>query len=198
MFNDKEILEIEKKVNKFKFEYNEKRESGDYSQAYLSTLKRKMEDELKSDLKKFYDTSQSSIERELGEIKEKYLKEQETLKPDPINLLLRRQELQMEMELADEREIKEKLNEYKKTAKGDKLELDFLRVEMRKRKMEREEIELKAYMNEYDAGEEWRQLPEYKEKEEKYALISQVKRSGMLFIGNEDERRTVGLDVSGY
>lgn len=198
MFNDKEILEIEKKVNKFKFEYNEKRESGDYSQTYLSTLKRKMEDELKSDLKKFYDTSQSSIERELEEIKEKYLKEQETLKPDPIHLLLRRQELQMKMELANDKELKDMLSDYKKTAKGDKLELDFLRVEMRKRQMEREEIELKAYMNEYDAGEEWRHLPEYKEKEEKYALISQVKRSDMLFIGNEDKQRTVGLNVSGY
>ena len=198
MFNDKEYLAIETKFNKMKTEYVEKMEHGIFDKGYLSTLKTEMENELQSDLQGYYENNQRTLEEEMGKIKADYVKEQEALKPDAPTQLLKRQELQMKMELSSEVELKNMLKSYQATAQGDKLELDHLRVEMRKRGMQEEEIHLKAYMDEYNAGEEWANLPEYQEKQQKWASTQQYRRTGLLHIGEGDDRKVVQLKVSKF
>ena len=195
MFNDKEYLEIETKLNVFTKKYNEQKEKGVYEATYLMKLKKDMEAELKADLQAYYDNQQTNLTEELEKIKEDWVNEQESLKPDASTQLLKRQELQMKMELASEKELKDMLEAYKKTAEGDKVELDFLRVEFRKRDLATEEIHLKAYMSEYNAGEEWRKHPEYLEKDQKLNNIFATRRTNMLHISDGDERRAVQLNV---
>jgi hypothetical protein len=196
MFDDKEYLAIEKKTLKFQEDYASKKDSKMYSTKFLE----EMETALQNDVQKFYDRLQTESEAKIEELKDIQAKKQADAKIDPTEELLKRQDIQMKLELAADYELEDMVKNYIETAEGDKTELDFLRLELRKRglkdKKEKElDLKLNVYMKEYNITEQWKNAPEYQAAEAQLGLLSQVRKTGMLHITDGEEKRAVLLNV---
>lgn len=200
MFNDEKYLAIEKKMNKFQYEYSGKKITDQFKTSYLSVLKEEMEKEIKNDLQTYYDDVKASAEAQIEALKKIEEEKQAEVKIDPTEELLKRQDIQMKLDLAEDKEIQDMVENYIETGEGDKTELDFLRVELRKRGLKDKkdmelELKLKVYMKEYNITEQWKNSPEYQKAIEDIALLAHVRNTGYLHIKEDEGNRLVKIGV---
>lgn len=200
MFNDEKYLAIEKKISKLQEEYANKKNSGVYTKSYLSVLKEEMENELKNDLQAYYDGLQANAEDKVEELKKIEAKKLADAKIDPSEEIIRRQDLQMKLDFADDHELVEMVDNYIETGEGNKTELDFLRAELRKRELKdlkdaSYDEKLKSHMKQNNISEPWKNAPEYQASQEQIALLSQVRNTGFLHIKEEDTNRMIEVTV---
>lgn len=200
MFNDKKYLAIEKKVNELQEEYLSKKDSGVYTKSYISVLKEEMENELQRDLQAYYDEVQANTEAKVEDLKKVEAKKQADAKIDPSEEIVRRQDIQMKLDFAEDHELIKMVDNYIETGEGDKTELDFLRVELRKRKLEDSkgasyDTRLRSHMKQNNIEEPWKNEPEYQSSQEQIAILSQVRNTGYLHIKEEDTTRMVEITV---
>jgi len=200
MFNDEKYLAIEKKMNKLREEYVSKKDSAVYSKSYISILKEEMENELKNDLQAYYDGLQANAEEKVEELKKIEAKKLADAKIDPTEEIVRRQDLQMKLDFAEDHELEEMVDNYIETGEGNKTELDFLRAELRKRELKdlkdaSYDDRLKSYMKQNNISEPWKNAPEYQTSQEQIALLNAVRKTGLLHIKEDERTRTVELSI---
>jgi hypothetical protein len=196
MFTDDRILKLAADVKEGKAKYQALKDSNKYSVNHLWKVRQELETAFKNDLQNYYDSELEKNRAIQEELKQTYAKKAGP-SPEAATLeLLRRQNINMKLELSSDEDLKEAVNIFKKTGEGDLTELNMLRLELRKRKLDREEVTVKAYMDEYNISTPYMQDEKYRKAQERIMLIGQARRTGLIHLGKGDSKEVISLKIS--
>lgn len=190
MLKDEQYARIGLSVIDFKNKMEQMRTSKKYSQEYLMKMAIEFKSALENDLTSFYEQKTNELNSKRVEVEKKY--EQKSY-ADPTAELLRRQDIDRKIALMDDMALQEEVNKFIEEKTADTYYLDRLQLTLKEEGHTQLLSQVRAYRNAYNIDTPWMLEEEWKNATEELITLSQVKNTGYLWIGHDDNRQVVNI-----